>query len=202
MLAELSRFSGLRAKTRAINRAFGAIHGLLAITLFVLLIASVMSFGTYVWAVEPLGLSGTGQALFFIVFVVFTTGLLVLLLVGRFIQQHLRQQIIEGGHPICLHCGYDLQGLAIDLCPECGDAFKRKTRDALAVRVLLWVGLFFAALQIFGVLPLAWHAGTLRWQHAPAVLCWLLLGGHCYRRIRVEGFTTDTEDTEKRRQEG
>jgi hypothetical protein len=36
------------------------------------------------------------------------------------VREVLRDCLREQGIPICLHCGYDLQGRAGDNCPECG----------------------------------------------------------------------------------
>ena len=35
----------------------------------------------------------------------------------------LREELIQLGVPICVHCGYDLRGLTESRCPECGRAF-------------------------------------------------------------------------------
>ena len=38
--------------------------------------------------------------------------------------RELRCLLRERGVPICLHCGYDLRGLAEARCPECGHVFE------------------------------------------------------------------------------
>ena len=38
-------------------------------------------------------------------------------------RQELRQMLVNRGIPICIPCGYDLQGQRIPRCPECGAEF-------------------------------------------------------------------------------
>lgn len=42
------------------------------------------------------------------------------LLCKRTIEQRIRRHMNQSGFRLCLGCGYDLQGTATDLCPECG----------------------------------------------------------------------------------
>lgn len=42
----------------------------------------------------------------------------------RGLRRALRQRLVQMGIPICIPCGYDLQGLASTRCPECGTYFQ------------------------------------------------------------------------------
>lgn len=45
------------------------------------------------------------------------------LLWRRPLQQHLRQELVRRGKPICICCGYDLRGQSEPRCPECSQPF-------------------------------------------------------------------------------
>ncbi len=44
----------------------------------------------------------------------------------RPIQRCLREELVDRGIPICLECGYDIQGQIEPRCPECGTPFDPK----------------------------------------------------------------------------
>ena len=43
-------------------------------------------------------------------------------LFSRLYRRHVRQALVECGHPVCLGCGYLMEGVDGAVCPECGRA--------------------------------------------------------------------------------
>lgn len=58
----------------------------------------------------------------FLVYAVFLIAA-AFLLFRRAVYRHLTEAVVECRYPLCVHCGYDLQGLAEPRCPECGATF-------------------------------------------------------------------------------
>ncbi len=48
---------------------------------------------------------------------------LMVFLLRKRIQRHLRNSLLSHGVPICIPCGYDLRGQTEPRCPECGTSF-------------------------------------------------------------------------------
>jgi predicted RNA-binding Zn-ribbon protein involved in translation (DUF1610 family) len=47
----------------------------------------------------------------------------------RHMQRRLREVLCEQGIPVCVRCGYQLDGLSAPRCPECGRAFDARLLD-------------------------------------------------------------------------
>ena len=56
-------------------------------------------------------------------FTLFAAGYIFAGFFSRHFDRALRKELAQRGCPICLHCGYDLQGQTIPRCPECGQPF-------------------------------------------------------------------------------
>ena len=56
---------------------------------------------------------------------------IVYVLLRRDMPRALRQQLLDAGVPVCMHCGYDLRGLPADRdrCTECGRPFGLRVRE-------------------------------------------------------------------------
>jgi len=71
----------------------------------------------------------------------------------------------------CKGCGYDLRGLPVNRCPECGDTFDPEERKKILARIAApppksryrWI-----APLVVVLLSLAVAAGMLAWQRAAA----------------------------------
>jgi len=51
----------------------------------------------------------------------------MLLIIGVYLRWRIIRPIqIKVNHPLCVKCGYDLYGLEVSRCPECGTPFDPK----------------------------------------------------------------------------
>lgn len=70
-----------------------------------------------------------------VAFVVALVGMFLLLrwLHQRGAARHLRKHLVDSGVPVCIDCGYRLDGLpsSADVCPECGGALSDTIRGTL-----------------------------------------------------------------------
>ncbi len=44
----------------------------------------------------------------------------MIMVLGGLYRRHVRQALIDCGHPVCVGCGYLLEGTVGEVCPECG----------------------------------------------------------------------------------
>jgi len=53
-----------------------------------------------------------------------------LVVFGRLYTRNLRRALVDCGHPVCVFCGYLLDGVGDPCCPECGKTIERRTQGA------------------------------------------------------------------------
>ncbi len=102
-----------------------------AITLVVAVIFAVASLAKWLLAKldVPQGIAGVLLGLAIVVTLMFS----IRALHRRVMAHELRLKLLEVGVPICVKCGYALQGLPTDAtrCPECGRVFSDRARELI-----------------------------------------------------------------------
>jgi len=119
MFPELDRFVDRHDAARALVKARATSGQFTAVLWIVPIAVAIVLFTEFV--LVPRGFLWVGNAIFWPTVVLFPSACLWLR--RRHIRLALRRQLVDGGIPICLHCGYDTRNLPENRCPECGTEF-------------------------------------------------------------------------------
>lgn len=125
LLPELERFPDAQSAENALKSAKRKRSWIALILIFILLI--VMGVGLRQFVIDrflPAGmLRDIVVKALLLSALTSASGYLGIRLWVAPIRYELRQMLVERGIPICIPCGYDLQGQQIPRCPECGAPF-------------------------------------------------------------------------------
>ena len=108
----------LRALAKDDPRVIIAI-GVMAITVNVVGVYGAMALLRYLVSL------GVSQILAILICIAALAGLILpawVVVVYRVYRRHVRRALVECGHPVCIGCGYLLDGVDGVVCPECGRA--------------------------------------------------------------------------------
>ena len=192
MFPELTYFER-RERRAELRAAVSEVHGI-ALAALVCVLSGVPAYLLYVFYLSSLGWPRWLETLVLLVVLAMAALVGSYLVLKTRIQRVLRRRLFARGIRLCEQCGYNLYGLADQLCPECGWAADKPMPLSRTGRFLLSAGLLLSTAALVVGLPWSLVSGRFGPTQVVSFLFYITILCYCRNRLKTDSGNRMTEN--------